>query len=64
MIGTTLYLARGYRRHDIGRKLNGSRKRTAHGLGMPVRASAAAVQSGPEEIQLIEAPYADALVHG
>lgn len=49
--------------HDIGRKLNASRKRTAHGLGIPVLARPAA-QSGPEEIQLIEAPYADALVHG
>jgi hypothetical protein len=60
-----LYQVHGLSADNVGRKLDTSRKivlRTAHDLGMPVRASAAAAQSGPDEIQLIDALYADGLV--
>jgi hypothetical protein len=60
-----LYQMHGLSADDVGRKLGASRKivlRTAHDLGMPVRASAAAAPSGPDEIQLIDALYADGLV--
>ena len=60
-----LYQVHGLSADNVGRKLDASRKivlRTAHDLGMPVRASAAAAPSGPDEIQLIDALYADDLV--
>jgi hypothetical protein len=62
-----LYQVLGLSADDVGRKLDASRKivlRTAHDLGMPVRASAAtaATRPGPDEIQLIDALYADGLV--
>lgn len=62
-----LYSVYGLSADDVARKLDTSRKivlRTAHDLGMPVRTGGAAPQSGPEEIQLIEALYADELVQG
>ena len=60
-----LYQVHGLSADNVGRKLDASRKivlRTAHDLGMPVRASAAAAPSGPDEIQLIDALYTDGLV--
>jgi hypothetical protein len=60
-----LYQVHGLSADDVGRKLRASRKivlRTAHDLGLPVRAGAAADQSGSDEIQLIDALYADELV--
>jgi hypothetical protein len=60
-----LYQVHGLSADNVGRKLDASRKivlRTAHDLGMPVRASAAAALSAPDEIQLIDALYADDLV--
>jgi hypothetical protein len=62
-----LYQVRGLSADDVGRKLDTSRKivlRTAHDLGIPVRAGGIAAESGPDEIQLIEALYADELVRG
>jgi hypothetical protein len=60
-----LYQVHGLSADNVGRKLDASRKivlRTAHDLGMPVRASAAAAPSGPDEIQLIGALYTDGMV--
>jgi len=60
-----LYQAHGLSAADVGRKLGTSRKivlRTAHDLGIPVRTGAIASQSVPDEIQLIDALYADELV--
>lgn len=60
-----LYQVHGLSADDVGRKLDASRKvvlRTAHDLGLPVRAGAAVAPSGPAEIQLIDALYADPLV--
>ena len=60
-----LYQVRGLSADDVGRKLDTSRKvvlRTAHDLGIPVRTGKIAAGSGPDEIQLIDALYADPLV--
>lgn len=60
-----LYDRDGLSADDIGRKLDVSRKivlRTAHDLGLPVRAGGAVPLPGPEEIELISALYADELV--
>jgi len=60
-----LYQVRGLSADDVGRKLDTSRKtvlRTAHDLGIPVRTGKIAAESGPDEIQLIDALYADPLV--
>ena len=57
-----LYQVRGLSADDVGRKLDASRKivlRTAHDLGIPVRTGKVAAESGPDEIQLIHALYAD-----
>ncbi len=62
-----LYHVRGLSADDVGRKLDTSRKivlRSAHDLGMPVRTGAVASQSGPAEMRLIDALYADELVRG
>lgn len=62
-----LYQVRGLSADDVGRELDTSRKivlRSAHDLGMPVRTGVVASQSGPAEIQLIDALYADELVRG
>jgi len=60
-----LYSHDGLSADDVGRKLDASRKvvlRNAHDLGLAVRTGGAAPQSGPREIQLISALYADPLV--
>jgi hypothetical protein len=61
----TLYSTDGLTAEEVGRKLDSSRGavlRAAHDLGIPVRAGGAVVQAGPEEIELIEALYADQFV--
>jgi DNA-binding CsgD family transcriptional regulator len=60
-----LYGLEGLSADDVARKLDTSRKtvlRTAHELGLPVRTGGAVPQSGPAEINLINALYADTLV--
>jgi hypothetical protein len=60
-----LYSADGFTADEIGRKLGASRNavlRAAHDLGVPVRAGGAVIQPGPQEIELIDALYADPLV--
>ncbi len=62
-----LYQVRGLSADDVGRKLDTSRKivlRTAHDLGIPVRAGGTGIAggSGPDEVQLVDALYADDLV--
>jgi hypothetical protein len=50
---------------DVGRVLGASRKvvlRNAHDLGFPVRTGGVAAWSGPGEIELINALYADELI--
>ena len=62
-----LYSRDGLAADDVGRKLDASRKvvlRNAHDLGLPVRVGGAVPQSGPAEIELVNALYADALVDG
>lgn len=58
----TLYDRDGLSAGEVGRKLHVSRKivlRTAHDLGLPVRAGGAVPLPGPEHIELISALYAD-----
>jgi hypothetical protein len=60
-----LYSADGFTADEVGRKLDASRNtvlRAAHDLGMPVRVGGAVVQPGPQEIELVDALYADPLV--
>jgi hypothetical protein len=60
-----LYHVQGLSADDVGRKFGTTRKavlRTAHDLGLPVRTGGTVAPSGPEEIQLIDALYADQLV--
>ena len=60
-----LYSRDGLSADDVGRKLGASRKavlRNAHDQGLPVRVGGAVRQSGPAEIELVSALYADALV--
>jgi len=60
-----LYSADGFTAEEIARKLDTSRTavlRTAHDLGVPVRAGGAVPQPGPEEIELVSALYSDVLV--
>ena len=60
-----LYSRDGLSADDVGRKLGTSRKavlRNAHDQGLPVRVGGAVHQSGPTEIELVSALYADALV--
>jgi len=62
-----LYSRDGLSADDVGRKLDTSRNvvlRSAHDLGFPVRIGGAVPQSGPDEIELIDALYADDLVAG
>jgi len=50
---------------DVGRMLGASRKvvlRNAHDLGFPVRTGGVAAWSGPDEIELVNALYADELI--
>jgi hypothetical protein len=60
-----LYRVQELSADDVGRKLGTSRKavlRTAHDLGLPVRAGGTVAQAGPDEIQLIDALHADQFV--
>jgi hypothetical protein len=60
-----LYHVQGLSADDVGRKLGTSRKavlRTAHDLGLPVRTGGTVAPAGPDEIQLIDALYADQFV--
>lgn len=60
-----LYHVQGLSADDVGRKFGTSRKavlRTAHDLGLPVRTGGIVAPAGPDEIQLIDALYADQLV--
>jgi hypothetical protein len=60
-----LYIVAELTADDIGRKLGTSRTavlRAAHYLGLPVRTGGTVALSGPAEIRLIDALYADPLV--
>jgi hypothetical protein len=60
-----LYTRLGMTADEVGRRLGTSRStvlRSAHSLGVPVRASGILPVPGPEEIELVEALYADPLI--
>lgn len=60
-----LYTRLGLTADEVGRRLGTSRNtvlRSAHALGVPVRAGGAVLVQGPEEIELVEALYADPLI--
>lgn len=60
-----LYTRLGLTADEVGRLLGTSRNtvlRSAHTLGVPVRSGGALPVQGPEEIELIEALYADLLI--
>ncbi len=60
-----LYVAAGLSAADVGELFGVSRHvvlRTAHDLGLPVRIGGPEPSSGPSEIELIDALYADRLV--
>jgi len=60
-----LYTRLGLTAGEVGRRLGTSRGtvlRSAHALGVPVRAGGAVPAPGPEEIKLVEALYADPLI--
>lgn len=60
-----LYGIQGLSADEVGREFDTSRKtvlRTAHDLGLPVRTGGAVMQDGPDQIQLIDALYADELI--
>jgi len=60
-----LYTRRGLTAEEVGRRLGTSRNtvlRSAHALGVPVRAGGAVSVQGPEEIELVQALYADPLI--
>lgn len=60
-----LYTRLGLTADEVGRRLGTSRNtvlRSAHALGVPVRAGGAVPVQGPEEIELVEALYGDPLV--
>ena len=60
-----LYTRLGLTADEVGRRLGTSRNtvlRSAHALGVPVRARGAVPVQGPEEIELVRALYADPLV--
>lgn len=62
-----LYTRLGLTADEVGRKLGTTRNivlRSAHALGVPIRAGGAVPSSGPEEIELIRALYADPLIAG
>ena len=64
---TDLYAVDGLSADDVGRKLGTSRKvvlRNAHDLGLPVRTGGPVPLTSPEEIELINALYADSVVAG
>ena len=60
-----LYTRLGLTADEVGLRLGTSRNtvlRSAHALGVPVRAGGAVPVQGPEEIELVEALYADPLI--
>ena len=60
-----LYTRLGLTADEVGRQLGTSRNtvlRSAHALGVPVRAGGAVPVQGPEEIELVAALYADPLI--
>ncbi len=60
-----LYSELGLTADEVGRRLGTSRStvlRSAHALGVPVRAGGIVQAPGPEEIKLVEALYADPLI--
>ena len=60
-----LYIRLGLTADEVGRRLGTSRStvlRSAHALGVPVRAGGIVQAPGPEEIKLVEALYADPLI--
>jgi hypothetical protein len=60
-----LYTRLGLTADEVGRRLGTSRGtvlRSAHALGVPVRAGGIVPAPGPEEIKLVEALYADPLI--
>jgi hypothetical protein len=60
-----LYVELGMTAAEVGRRLGlsgGTVLRSAHALGVPVRSGGAAPLSGPEDIELISALYADPLI--
>jgi len=60
-----LYIRLGMTADEVGRRLGTSRAtvlRSAHALGVPVRAGGAVPVQGPEEIELVRALYADPLI--
>jgi hypothetical protein len=60
-----LYTRLGLTADEVGRRLGASRNtvlRSAHALGVPVRTGGAVPLSGPEEIELVGALYADPLI--
>jgi hypothetical protein len=60
-----LYTRLGLTADEVGRRLGTSRStvlRSAHALGVPVRAGGAVPARGPGEIELVEALYADPLI--
>jgi len=60
-----LYTRLGLTSDEVGRRLGTSRNtvlRSAHTLGVPVRAGGAVPVRGPEEIELVQALYADPLI--
>jgi transposase len=60
-----LYTRLGLSAEEVGQRLGTSRKivlRSAHTLGIPVRASGGVPVPGPEEIELVQALYADPLI--
>ena len=62
-----LYVELGMTAAEVGQRLGlsgGTVLRSAHALGVPVRSGGAAPLSGPEEIELISALYADPLISG
>jgi hypothetical protein len=62
-----LYVELGMTAAEVGRRLGLSGNtvlRSAHALGVPVRSGGAVPLSGPDEIELVSALYADPLVAG
>ena len=60
-----LYTRLGLSADEVGQRLGTSRStvlRSAHALGVPVRAAGIVPVPGPEEIKLVEALYADPLI--
>jgi hypothetical protein len=62
-----LYVELGMTAAEVGQRLGlsgGTVLRSAHALGVPVRSGGAVPLTGPEEIELVSALYADPLISG